>query len=260
MRVYQKEMIEKLSTFLAALQFLTIISIPWRRDAREVQIRNSVGYFPVVGLIIGLILASLSWLFGLALPPGIVNALLLVVLVVVTGALHLDGLADTCDGLAGHKTVEDRWQIMRDSRVGGFGVIGVVLILLVKYVSLNSIPGTLMTASLVLMSVSGRWAMVYSVFAYPYARPSGLGKAFKEGSRWPGFIVATIVTIAIAVVSMQLIGLAVLATVWLIVVALAAYFKKTFAGLTGDNYGAINEISEVSVLILVNMFVHSGLL
>ena len=245
-----------MSRFLAALQFLTIISIPWRRDAREVQIGKSVGYFPVVGLIIGLILASLSWLFGLALPPGIVNALLLVVLVILTGALHLDGLADTCDGLAGHKTVEDRWQIMRDSRVGGFGVIGVVLILLVKYVSLNSIPGTLMTASLVLMSVAGRWAMVYSVFAYPYARPSGLGKAFKEGARWPGFIVATIVTIAIAVVSMQLIGLAMLAIVWLIVVALAAYFKKTFAGLTGDNYGAINEIAEISVLIVTNLFVY----
>jgi len=260
MPVYQKERIEKLSTFLTALQFLTIISIPWRRKAREVQIGNSIGYFPVVGLIIGLILASLSWLFGLALPPGIVNAMLLVVLVILTGALHLDGLADTCDGLAGHKTVEDRWQIMRDSRVGGFGVIGVVLILLVKYVSLNSIPGTLMIASLVLMPVAGRWAMAYSLFAYPYARPSGLGKAFKKGARWPGFIVATIITIAIAVVSMQLIGLVILSIVLIITTVLTAYFKKTFAGLTGDNYGAINEIVEVSVLIVTNLFVYLELL
>jgi len=245
-----------LSAFWVALQFLTIIPIPWQRDIREVRIRNSIAYFPVVGLIIGLILAGLSWLFGLALPTGIANALLLVALAVVTGGLHLDGLADTCDGLAGHKTVAERWQIMRDSRVGGFGVIGIVLILLVKYVSLNSIPETLMTASLVLMPVAGRWAMVYSIFAYPYARPSGLGKAFKEGNRWPVFIIATIITIAIAVVSLQLIGLAILAIVLIITTALAVYFKKTFAGLTGDNYGAINEIAEVSVLIVTNLFVY----
>ena len=214
----------------------------------------------MVGLIIGFILTGLSWILRFVLPQGIANALLLVVLVILTGALHLDGLADTCDGLAGHKTAEDRWRIMRDSRVGGFGVIGIVLILLVKYVSLNSIPGTLMMVSLVLVPVVGRWTMTYAIFAYPYARPSGLGQVFKEGTRWPEFIVATIVTIVVATLSMRLIGLAMLAIIWLIVVVLAAYFKKTFAGLTGDNYGAINEISEASVLILVNVFVHSGLL
>ena len=214
----------------------------------------------MVGLIIGFILAGLSWILRFVLPPGIANALLLVVLVILTGALHLDGLADTCDGLAGHKTAEDRWRIMRDSRVGGFGVIGIVLILLVKYVSLNSIPGTIMIASLVLMPVASRWAMTYAIFAYPYARPSGLGKVFKEGTVWPGFTLAAIVTIVVAALSMKLVGLVILAIVSIITIVLAAYFKKTFAGLTGDNYGAINEISEVSVLILVNVFVHSGLL
>jgi len=249
-----------LSRFLAALQFLTIISIPWRRDAQKTQIGRCVGYFPMVGLIIGFILAGLSWILRFVLPLGIVSVLSLVILVILTGALHLDGFADTCDGLSGHKTVEDRWRIMRDSRVGAFGVIGIALLLLTKFVSLNSIPGTLMMASLVLMPVASRWAMVYTVFTYPYARPSGLGKAFKEGTRWPDFTVATIVTIAIAVVSMQLIGLVILVTIWLIVVALAAYFNNTFVGLTGDNYGAINEIAEVSVLIMINLFVYLELL
>ena len=249
-----------MSRFLAALQFLTIISIPWRRDAQKAQLGRCVGYFPMVGLIMGFILAGLSWILRFLLPPGVANALLLVVLVILTGALHLDGLADTCDGLAGHKTVEDRWRIMRDSRLGGFGVIGIVLILLIKYVSLNSIPGTLMIASLVLMPVASRWAMTWAVFAYPYARPSGLGKVFKEGTAWPGFTLGTIVTIVVAALSMKWVGLVILAIVSIITIVLAAYFKKTFAGLTGDNYGAINEISEVSVLILVNVFVHSGLL
>ena len=214
----------------------------------------------MVGLIIGFILVGLSWILRFVLPPGIANALLLVVLVILTGALHLDGLADTCDGLAGHKTAEDRWRIMRDSRVGGFGVIGIVLILLVKYVSLNCIPGTIMIASLVLMPVTSRWAMTYAIFAYPYARPSGLGRVFKEGTRWPEFVVATIIAIVVAALAMKLVGLVILAIVLIITIALAIYFKKTFSGLTGDNYGAIHEISEVSVLILVNFFVHLGLL
>jgi len=258
--VYPKEKIETLSRFLAALQFLTIISIPWRRDAQKAQLGHCVGYFPMVGLFMGLILAGLSWILRFVLPPGIVNALSLVMLVILTGALHLDGFADTCDGLAGHKTVEDRWQIMRDSRVGGFGVIGIALLLLTKFVSLSSIPEELMMASLVLMPVASRWVMVYAVFAYPYARTSGLGKAFKKGVRWPDFIVATIVTIAISVVTMQLIGLAVLAIVWLIAVVLAVYLNKTFAGLTGDNYGAINEIAEVSTLIIISLFAYLELL
>jgi len=117
-----------------------------------------------------------------------------------------------------------------------------------------------MIASLVLMPVASRWAMTYAIFAYPYAHPSGLGKVFKEGTVWPGFTLATIVTIVVAVLSMKLVGLVILAIVLIITIVLAAYFKKTFVGLTGDNYGAINEISEVSVLILVNIFVHSGLL
>ncbi len=213
----------------------------------------------MVGLIIGLVLASLGWLLRLALPPGVVSALVLVALVVITGGLHLDGLADTCDGLAGHKTVEVRHRIMRDSRVGGFGVIGIVLLLLVKYVSLNSIPATLALASLILMPAAGRWAMVYAIFVYPYARPSGLGRAFKEGTHWPALAAATVVTLAVAAITLQWAGLLIVLLVWGITAALAAWFNKTFAGLTGDNYGAINEIAEVSVLILANLSTRFGL-
>jgi adenosylcobinamide-GDP ribazoletransferase len=247
-----------LSRFLAAIHFLTIIPIPWRRNAQETHLEGSVVYFPVVGLVIGLILAGLNWLFRLVLPPGIANALLLVVLVILNGALHLDGLADTCDGLAGHKTVEDRWRIMRDSRVGGFGVIGVVLLLLLKYVSLNSITETLMLVTLVLMPVISRWALVYVIFAYPYARPSGLGKAFKQGTGWQGFTVATVISVAAAALLAQLAGLVTIFIVWVITAALAAYLQRKFAGLTGDNYGAINEVAEVGVLISINLLMHLG--
>ena len=104
--------------------------------------------------------------------------------------------------------------------------------------------------------------MVYAVFAYPYARPSGLGKAFKQRTRWPGFTVATFITLAVAIVLIplfHLVGLAVMFGVWVITVIMATYFKGKFSGLTGDNYGAINELAEVCVLILVVMLASLGI-
>ena len=248
--------------FLAALQFLTAIPLPGRREFGLEELGRSTGYFPVVGLIIGLILAGLNWLLGLVLPSAVVSALLLVSLAVITGLMHLDGFVDTCDGIAGHKTVEDRWRVMHDSRAGAFGIVGVVLLLLVKYVSLNSIPASLMMVTLIFMPVVSRWAMVYAIFVYAYARPSGLGKAFKQGTGWKGFVLATLITVAVAVALIplfQLAGLLLIVSVWMITVVMATYLKRKFFGLTGDTYGAVNEVAEVSVLILVILLSRLGL-
>ena len=243
--------------FLAALSFLTIIPLPWRREVSPEQVGRSIGYFPVVGIIIGLILAGLYWLLRLVLPSAVVSGLLLVCLVVLTGGLHLDGFVDTCDGIAGHKTAEARWQVMHDSRAGAFGIVGVCCLLIVKYVSLNSVPDSLMMMTLVLMPVVSRWAMVYAVFAYPYARPSGLGKVFKQAASQRRLAIATLVALAVAIPWFRLAGLVIMLGVWVIVVAMAAYLKRKFSGLTGDTYGAINEVAEVGVLILVCLLAHN---
>ena len=250
---------------LDALRFLTIIPLPRWREASPVELGRSIAYFPVVGIIIGLILTGLGWPLGLILPAAVVNVLLIVSLAIIGGALHLDGLADTCDGIAGHKTVEARWQVMHDSRVGGFGIAGVCLLLLVKYVSLNSVPGHLLLVTLVLMPLVSRWAMVYALFAYPYARPSGLGKTFKQAADWRRFSLATAITLAAAMgltawvnnAYSYLAGLAIMGGTWIIITAMAAYLKRKFAGLTGDTYGAINEVAEVVVLILVSLLAHN---
>jgi len=250
---------------LDAISFLTIIPLHRRREVSPEEVGRSTGYFPVVGVIIGLILAGLNWLFGLFLPSAVANGLLIVSLVVISGALHLDGFVDTCDGIAGHKSVEDRWRVMHDSRAGAFGIVGVVLLLLVKYVSLNSVPESLLMATLVLMPVVSRWAMVYTVFAYPYARPEGLGKVFKQGASWQGFTIATVITLAVTlgvarwadIGYFYLAGLAIMLGVWVIVVAVAAWLKRKFAGLTGDTYGAINEVAEVGVLILICLLAYN---
>jgi len=245
--------------FLDALKFLTIIPLPWRREVSLEEMGRSIVYFPVVGIIIGLILVGLNWLLGLFLPSMVVSALLIVSLAVLTGGRHLDGFVDTCDGIAGHKTVEERWRVMHDSRAGAFGIVGVFLLLLVKYVSLSSVPENLLMVTLVLMPVVSRWAMVYTVFAYSYARPAGLGKIFKQGASWQRFTTATVITLAVAIgltrlaniTYFYLAGLAIMLAIWVIVVAMATYLKRKFAGLTGDTYGAINEVAEVCVLILI---------
>ena len=233
--------------------------MPWGRELSPEELGRSTGYFPVVGIIIGLILVGLNWLFELFLPSPVVHVLLVVSLVVLSGALHLDGFVDTCDGIAGHKTPEERWQVMSDSRAGAFGIIGACCLLLVKYVLLNSVPETLLMAALVLMPTISRWAVVYAIFAYSYAKPSGLGKVFKQGTRWQWFTMATLIALVVAIVLAKLMGLAIILGIWVITVAMAAYLKRKFSGLTGDTYGAVNEVAEVCVLILVCLLARLGL-
>ena len=249
--------------FLAALQFLTIIPLPWRHQVSPEDLVRSTGYFPVVGLIIGLLLAGLNWLLGWFLPIAVVHVLLIVFLAVISGALHLDGLADTCDGIAGGKTLEERWRVMQDSRVGSFGIVGVCCLLLVKYVSLNNMPQNLVMPSLVLMPVISRWAMVYAIFVYPYAKPLGLGKVFKQGANWLKFVMATLIALAVAATLARLAGLAIILAIipgiWVIVVIMATYLKRKFSALTGDTYGAINEVAEVGVLLLICLLAQVGL-
>ena len=213
----------------------------------------------MVGIIIGLILVGLNRFFGLFLPLPVVNVLIVVSSVVISGALHLDGFVDTFDGIAGHKTTEERWEVMHDSRAGAFGIIAVCCLLLVKYVSLNSVPEHLMMATLIVMPTVSRWAMVYTIFAYPYARPSGLGKVFKQEVSWQKFVIATLVALVVAGVIAKLVGLVIIVGIWLIAMAMATYLKRKFAGLTGDTYGAINEMAEVCVLILVILLARLGL-
>ena len=218
------------------------------------QLGSSIIYFPVVGLVIGGILAGLNWVFNLILPAPVTNALLIVALVIITGAMHLDGLSDTCDGMAGHKTVEERWKVMHDSHAGAFGVVGVILLLLVQYVTLNNIPADKMTAVLLFMPTVSRWAMVYAIYTFPYARPTGLGKVYKEATGWSQFATATVITLAIAGALYPLFyvtGFILIGGVVIITTGLAFYFKYKFAGLTGDTYGAINEIAEVIALLLI---------
>lgn len=248
-------------SFIAALQFLTIIPIKIERD--PTQAGRATAWFPLVGLIIGMILAATNLVLSLFLPPAAVNSLVIVMLVVVTGAMHMDGLADTCDGLGGHKTPKERWQVMKDSRTGAFGVAGIVLLLLLKYVALSNIPVDWMLPTLLFMPTISRWAMVYAIFTFPNARSEGLGATYKTATRWPQFTIATVLTFLLATAGLfpffLLNGTFIMVIVWIITMLVSLYLKHKFGGLTGDTYGAINEVAEVTALLFIIILATFGI-
>jgi adenosylcobinamide-GDP ribazoletransferase len=241
--------------FVAALQFLTIF--PIRLKASTQALRRSIAYFPLVGLLIGGIIYGLDRLLTLAFPISLVNILLIIALAAMTRALHLDGFIDTCDGLAGGHSPDERLKIMRDSRVGGFGVVGGCLLILLQYVALTVVPHEHRMAALLLMPTIARWTMVYAIFAFPYAREQGMGKIFQEGTNWPWLAMASAITLASCLGLMGLNGLAVMAAAMLVALLVANWLSGKLGGLTGDAYGAINELVEVSVLILIPLITWS---
>lgn len=237
--------------FWTALQFLTILPAPRRREIAAENFGQSLVYFPLVGLLLGVILLGLYFGLVLFLPSAVVNALLIIFLVVLTGAHHLDGLMDTFDGVVAGKSREERLAIMSDSKVGAFGIVAAILILLLKYVSLSSLPSASILPALLLMPTLSRWTMVSIMSAFPYAKTSGMGLAFKQGANWKRLTVSTIIALTIAILVLQIQGLALIAALWLVTFGIASYFRSRLGGLTGDSYGAINELAEVAVLLLI---------
>ncbi|MBT9166055.1 MAG: Adenosylcobinamide-GDP ribazoletransferase [Chloroflexi bacterium] len=237
--------------FWTAWQFLTVFPAPGGRGFSESGIGRSISYFSLVGLILGAILLGLDQLLGLFLPPLLVSALLVVSLILFTGALHLDGLMDTCDGFALRSSAAERLRVMADSRVGGFGVVGACSLILLKYISLITIPVGLRAVALLLMPTVGRWSVVYAITVFPSARKEGLGQVFKKQASWLRMGMATVITVAVAAAFLNYAGVAMVVVVWVTVFLLGRTLTSRLGGLTGDAYGAIIELSEVASLILI---------
>ncbi len=245
--------------FALALQFLTSAPELLPREASPGEVGRSMVYFPLVGALVGLALAGVDALAGLAFPEPVRSALVVVAMLLFTRGLHLDGLMDTCDGLWGGWTPERRLEIMRDSRVGSFGVLGAGADVLVRFAALSAMPGGLRLPALVLAPTLGRWALVYATWAFPYARPAGLGAAFKahlSGARTlaASLLAGTIMLAGAAAVGGPSVGVALLALRLALVACLAAWLVGRYVltkvpGQTGDTYGATNEVVELAVLL-----------
>lgn len=238
--------------FRRALAFLTVLpvgrTLPWQPQ----RLAPSMALFPAVGLALGLGLVVVNGVLSPLLPRPVVDALLLLALIVVSGGLHLDGLADLVDGLAGGKDRADSLRIMKDSRVGAMGVIALVMVLLLKYLALTNVPAELKSAALILLPTAGRWIQVALATGCPYARPEGgTGQTFVDAVGRRELLFASLTLALAALVLCGLKGLALLALLGGAALLLRHYFNARLGGVTGDVLGAATEIVEVWLLLLV---------
>lgn len=239
--------------FLVAVGFLTKIPIPKKLILDDKNLAKSMVYFPLVGLLLGLILVLANFVLTPFLPAKIVNLLLILFLILLTGAIHIDGLADTIDGFCAKvKTKEQILNIMRDSRIGVMGVIAVALLLLFKYELLNEIPAQFKNISLILMCSISRWSQVMVSYLSKYAREGeGLGRPFIGNIRRRDFYFATAFIIFISSLVWFPKGLLVVILTSILTWVATKYVHKRIGGMTGDTIGAINELIEVVALFSV---------
>jgi adenosylcobinamide-GDP ribazoletransferase len=241
---------------LAAIRFLSVIPMPGEKsifaDMRdEPNVVIGCEYFPLVGLLLALLLWVLLMALSVLAVQLLIAAILVVVLTILTGGLHLDGLMDACDGLLGGGTRERKLEIMRDSRVGSFGVLGGVCILLLKFALFASFNIHLLPYALLVALPAARWAMVVVLRLFPPARQTGLGALFHQAVTTRRLMVTTIGTLIIVLLAGQFAGLLSLIVVLLVTLILGRYITRSIGGLTGDTYGAIAEVTEVVALLVM---------
>lgn len=238
--------------FITALQFLTVI--PFYKDLKinEEDLGKSTLYFPLVGLFIGGCLVCSNLLLSFILPPSVVDGMLIVILVLITGSIHLDALADTVDGIASGRERTEKLRIMKDGKVGAMGVVGIFLILMLKYLALIALPEYLKNHALLLMPVMGRWSQVNVAYFSDYAGlKKGLGFPITSHVTTFIFIFTFIISLIIASCLLHIRGFIIAGIIMFFCFIYSRFFKRILGGVTGDVLGAVNEITEAAVLIMI---------
>jgi adenosylcobinamide-GDP ribazoletransferase len=236
--------------FIAAIRFLTILPVPGKYGTGRDDLAASLPHFPLVGLLIGLPVGGLFYLIGPYMPQPVLVVLAVTVLLGVSKALHLDGVADCADGFFSSRPQERILEIMRDSRIGTMGVVALFLVLSFKIAALWSLPVDELWLLLILMPVAGRCSMPIMMALLPYARPEGgLATVFYEGNAvvealWAGVLLLIACWFFAGIVGL-LIGFLTLITILLF----CFFCKKMIGGATGDTLGAVCEISETAIAV-----------
>lgn len=237
-----------INAFLTALQFLTIFPPFIKRPFTQKELSHSVGFYPLVGLFLGAFLTGSYTLIMIIFPRSISLVLVLILWIVATGALHLDGFLDTCDGLFGGRNPQERLQIMRDERVGAYAFAGGVLLLLLKFTSLTNVSNVY--RALLIAPLISRWAIAWAVIKFPYARREGLGYEIKSTAGNTELVIATSIAFGSSFLIATWQGLIAFFIAALSVIIIGKLSLRWIPGLTGDIYGAINELIEVTTLLI----------
>jgi adenosylcobinamide-GDP ribazoletransferase len=232
---------------LGAFSLLTILPVPFRwLDARRPPARAMAAY-PLVGLVLGVALTLAHGLLSAVLPLLVSAALIVAAWAVLTGGLHLDGWADCCDALPATATPERRLEILKDPRLGSFGVVGLMLLLLVKLAAVVSLPRGSM--ALILAPTLGRWAIVNVAALFPLARPDGMAAHFRAGLTRRELTWAALTAVLVCGAAGWS-GLLMFVAAAIAALAFGRWATWRLGGVTGDVYGAACELVECVALVL----------
>jgi len=237
--------------YIIALQFLTIIPLPFSIRCEERDLGRTLAFFPLVGLSLGALLVGVDYLLAMVLPRGVEDLLLISILAVVTGVLHLDGLADVCDGLAARGGREKFLAVMKDSRTGAAGAVGLILALLLKYQALLHIAPDMKRQALFCFPMLARFALVQMTVGSRKAKSEGLATAFFGGAGWVQMLIATATTLFFSLLLLGITGLWLFIASYLLTWALKAWFHRKAGGVTGDIIGFAGELNEILCLIMI---------
>mgnify|MGYP000388477698 CR=1 FL=1 len=241
--------------FSFALTFLTRIPFPLKTEYNDQLPSSSMGLYPLIGLIIGVILIVFSELSIIFLTKSITNILMLILLVYLTGGLHLDGFIDSIDGLFSCRKKDKILEIMHDSLIGSFGAIAVILLFLLKFNLFLELTGNFRIPVILLMAIISRWMIVFAAWKYPLAVSSSLGKGFNYNLSWKQLFEGSTYLIILIFSLHYLFSFPFYLSLIIFLISLlvthlfSKYVISKIDGLTGDIYGAINEIIEVLVLL-----------
>jgi adenosylcobinamide-GDP ribazoletransferase len=251
------------SLFLVAIQFLTRLPMPSLEEFQPGWLAQSVRYFPLVGVLIGSIGVAVWWLSSIALPPLVAVGLMMGVCLLLTGALHEDGFADVCDGFGGGTTRDAVLSIMKDSRIGAYGAIGVGMMLALKWSSLVSLPRATFPITVLGAHMASRWCAIGLIWRLPYVRADAdaKSKSFAGSLRTSDWLLSGVLgALALLPVALRIdpaVGiswaralLAALACAMAGTLAVGAYFKARIGGYTGDCLGAAQQIAELTFLLV----------
>ena len=236
--------------FRTAWEFLTIIPLAGNRAVKAEELARSMAYFPFVGLILGGIIALSNIMLLKILPASVVDALLIAVLIILTRGLHIDGFVDTIGGLAGGKTRKISY-IMRDHRVGALGIVGVIMLIMIKYLSLNSAPTASKNFILIAMPMMSRWLQGGFYKYVSLCKAGWHGKGICKGVRGRQVGIATIFTALVLIFLFKFNAILIMGLMGIVTYLIGLYFKKILGGITGDVIGAVSEANEVIFLLIV---------
>ncbi|PLC48896.1 adenosylcobinamide-GDP ribazoletransferase [Pollutimonas subterranea] len=250
--------------FFIALQFFTRIPIPGWVGYEPAWLQHASRYYPLVGLVVAAVTGSVYFLSALILPSAIAVLLSTIAGIYLTGAFHEDGFADVCDGFGGGYTRQRVLEIMKDSRVGAYGAIGIGLLLLLKCAILAHLQFQAVIAALFIAHPLSRLFSAVLIWRMEYARDEGKAKPLAQSMTAPEITIAAMTTLLpLAAIALGgwipwpaiLTGIAAgaLATAWL-----ARYFQRRIGGFTGDCLGAVQQLSEVGIYLGILAFIYSS--